>query len=185
MGYKVTPDKGKICFKSKKKTEVFKFSSNPCKFPVFNDLASGFMVRYVPAILVVLILLTACKEMPVDKPTEPQCIDGQSHCIVSQKFGNVSILFNRDKLVAEQPFELTLRFENSHAVEQVFAHMEGEDMYMGKIPLFFEQKSPGVYVANGLFGSCGQTNMIWRVWFTVTAKSKQQFSITIPSFQHQ
>lgn len=182
LGGKVTPDSGKICFKSKKINEVFKFSPNRCKFHVFNDLPANSMLSKFCILFTLFLLLFACNQPQHDAPLTPMCIDGQSHCVISLKGIEVTVKFNRDRLVAEQSFKVTVEISAPNRIDSISAYMEGEDMYMGKIPLLFEKTAINQFSADGLFGSCGQAKMTWRVWLFIDSKKKLPISITVPSY---
>ncbi|MFD1622816.1 hypothetical protein ACFSBU_20900 [Thalassotalea marina] len=182
LGGKVTPDKGKICFKSKKTREVFNFSANRCKFHVFNDLPANSMFTKFCQLFLILMLLGGCNKAEQTAPVSPRCIEGQSHCQITIDDAEVSITFNREKLVAEQGFQLLINVKSPKAITSISAYMEGEDMYMGKIPLLFEKSGKNQFIADGLFGSCGQPEMTWRVWIFINGNKQQSLSFTVPSY---
>ena len=73
-------------------------------------------------------------------------------------------MFDHAEIIAETPFHLTLRSKESSVVS-VSGYLEGKDMFMGKIPLIFEQNA-NEYTARVLLGACSQPSMTWRMWLT-------------------
>ena len=130
------------------------------------------MAKKHTLIIIVLMMLTACQPDPktIDLYQPPGCISGQSSCLISTHSGDVQLGFNVKYLLAENPFEMHLS-QVSPDLTVSAAYMEGVDMFMGKIPLFFKQQANGHWVAESMFGSCAQKQMTWRVWLTFAAKS--------------
>ncbi|MBA6326714.1 hypothetical protein H4J46_01930 [Colwellia sp. MB02u-6] len=95
------------------------------------------------------ILLTACS--PQDKVNlaagvksvrTAQCIAQQSQCQFDLAGGQVQVLFNVDRIVAEQAFNMVLNYQGTQALTSVSGYLEGVNMYMGKIPLFIDEDFP-------------------------------------------
>ena len=151
------------------------------------------MLKQLP-IVGFLLLLSACK--PVSEqdsvntlnPLVPLCIASQSQCQVNTELANFSIKFSQqqlsDKVKTELPFfiELTELVESSQSDQvakenttNISAYLEGKDMFMGKVPVFFEQSGKaGVYSAQSLLASCSEENMDWRLWITADISGKTQ-----------
>ncbi len=106
---------------------------------------------------------TQGSDLPVKLDT-PLCISGQSTCHISTDLGEFAILFDHAEIVAETSFNLILRSNESITVS-VSGYLEGKDMYMGKVPLIFEQNA-NEYIARLLLGACSQPTMTWRMWLT-------------------
>lgn len=128
-------------------------------------------------------LLLGCSKPSKVSYISPICIEGQSVCKMNSKFGDFSILFNVKRPVAETQFEISLTFSQDPNIT-ISSYIEGKDMYMGKIPLFFEKQQSTQYLANVLFGSCGREIMTWRLWLTLedNAGDKQTHFIDFPSY---
>jgi hypothetical protein len=95
------------------------------------------------------IILTACS--PQDKVNlaagvksvrTAQCIAQQSQCQFDLAGGQVQVLFNVDRIVAEQAFNMVLNYQGTQALTSVSGYLEGVNMYMGKIPLFIDEHFP-------------------------------------------
>jgi len=151
-----------------------------------------------------ILLTSGCKPVAdksavnSDNLLKLQCIESQSRCKVSTEFANFSLKFSQqqllDKVKTELPFfiELSLLQEGSEKsneqraqkrITKVSAYLEGKDMFMGKVPVFFEQgSSEGIYLAQSLLASCSEEQMDWRLWITVeVAEQKQTFFIDFTS----
>ncbi|MFQ3267260.1 MAG: hypothetical protein ACI89P_000253 [Colwellia sp.] len=137
-----------------------------------------------------LLILTACQPIGEENLTSNnsalvlQCIESQSRCEITTALGIFSIRFSQHQLLdtvkTELPFfielseltQINIANKSSQSTEQsitnVSAYLEGKDMFMGKIPLFFEQgANQGTYMAQSLLASCSEELMDWRLWITV------------------
>ncbi|MEI6895568.1 MAG: hypothetical protein V5789_13290 [Colwellia sp.] len=76
-----------------------------------------------------------------------------------------------DKIKTERPFTIELSQLKNNSVSsltKVTAYLEGKDMFMGKVPVFFQQKGQSnVYLAQSLLASCSEEEMVWRLWVTI------------------
>ena len=160
----------------------------------------GFSVLKQLSFIGFLLLISACKpaseqgSVNILKPLVPLCITSQSQCQVNTKLANFSIKFSQqhlsDKVKTELPFfielaeliELTESAESPQAEQitkknttNITAYLEGKDMFMGKVPVFFEQSGKeGVYLAQSLLASCSDEQMVWRLWITADISGKTQ-----------
>jgi hypothetical protein len=119
--------------------------------------------------------------------TEPHCLTSQSQCYITLEQARFEILFNVDTVTPEQAFEIIVK---GHSPEDNFlikGYLEGKDMYMGKIPLFFEEDEQGNFVASTMLGSCSEKQMIWRLWLSISNQDKpnkaQQVFIDFTSYR--
>ncbi len=134
-----------------------------------------------------LFLISACKPVSEQSATHSetalvaQCITSQSQCEINTEFGEFSVKFSQhqlsDKVKTELPFfiELTQTFQQNtmQSITNATAYLEGRDMFMGKVPVFFDQISEGnVYLAQSLLANCSEEQMVWRLWITVELKDK-------------
>ncbi|WP_426357631.1 hypothetical protein ACPUVO_14370 [Pseudocolwellia sp. HL-MZ19] len=103
-----------------------------------------FKIRAVHSSLVfILCLCLGCEQSKEvkEKPIEPKCISSQSDCFIKLASGEFVVLFNRDPVITETPFDISLISHTQHTIKNISAHMEGKNMFMGKVPLFFEVDS--------------------------------------------
>lgn len=143
--------------------------------------------NYLLHLLAIFFLFGCSKQESVENFTqEPACIDSQSVCFIKSELGDIELAFNSRYLIAEQPFELQVKsLSDTLIVKGGF--MEGEDMYMGKIPLLFKQQANNIYVATSMFGACSEKQMNWRVWLELLDETNnnqtKMVSFTVTSYQ--
>jgi hypothetical protein len=134
-----------------------------------------------------LFLISACKPVS-EQSTEnsasalvSQCINSQSQCEISTELGNFSVKFSQhqlsDKVITELPFFIELtqisQQKTMPSITKASAYLEGRDMFMGKVPVFFETMSKeNVFVAQSLLANCSEEQMVWRLWITVELEGK-------------
>lgn len=141
-----------------------------------------------------------------------QCIVDQSQCEFQLIDAQAQILFDVDKIVAEQSFNMVVKYQGKERLKSITGYLEGVDMYMGKIPLFFDsQKSTNAindkstessnsaisksaqlpekikqaFQTEVLVGSCSAAQMKWRIWLTfITEENKKQTKMfTVQSYR--
>ena len=157
----------------------------------------GFNVLKQLPLVSFILLISACKPVIEQdsantlKPLVPLCIASQSQCQVNTELANLSIKFSQqqlsDKVKTELPFfielaELTQSAEppqveqvTKQSITNISAYLEGKDMFMGKVPVFFEQTAKaGVYLAQSLLASCSDEQMVWRLWITADISGQTQ-----------
>ena len=119
-----------------------------------------------------LFILTGCEQNKKSTPPliEPKCLTSQSACKIKSTDGDFSILFNVDSIFTENEFEIVLVSHGHHQIKSISAHIEGKNMFMGKIPLFFkpEKNEKTIkYITKTMLGSCNEENMRWVIFFTI------------------
>ena len=136
-----------------------------------------------------LLLISACK--PVSEQSSvsivsalvAQCIDSQSQCEINTELALFNVKFSQhqlsDKVKTELPFFIELaEISQQNAIQsitKVSAYLEGRDMFMGKVPVFFESTDKdNVYLAQSLLANCSEEQMVWRLWITVELEDKTQ-----------
>lgn len=121
---------------------------------------------------------------------KPKCLTSQSACIIESTYGDFSILFNVDSIITENEFDIVLISHSHHQIKSISAHMEGKNMFMGKIPLFFEPsqgEKTTTLIARTMLGSCSEENMRWVILFIVNKIKKngeivnERFSVEFDS----
>ena len=133
----------------------------------------------------IFFMLISCSDIKQinSQYISPQCIAGQSSCSIITTFGLLKIKFNVESVVPEQPFIIVAELMNSkqHSKEnskenkyKITGYLEGKNMYMGKIPLFFsvfkaqKKTSDEEFRADVLLGSCSEHKMVWRMWLIIS-----------------
>ena len=84
-----------------------------------------------------------------------------------------------DKVKTELPFFIELaqlpQQEPMKSITNATAYLEGRDMFMGKVPVFFETiGKKNIYVAESLLANCSEEQMVWRLWITVELAGKSK-----------
>ncbi|SEL92454.1 hypothetical protein SAMN05216262_13413 [Colwellia chukchiensis] len=172
-------------------------------------------VKLLP-LFVLVVGLSACKPAPESTSQSNksnaktwQCLTTQSHCQFDLGVGHIELLFDVNKIVAEQASRMMIKYQGPEKISHISGYLEGVDMYMGKVPLFFEQQlataarsqslinhdtdtstesTKGVtsqvtqtqsFQADILVGSCAAEQMTWRIWLTFTTSEQKTFNKTL------
>ena len=135
-------------------------------------------------VFAISILVLGCdKNEVLEKPLmQPKCLPSQSQCQISTAFGNFNILFNQEEIITETPFEIHISSQMQVSDYSVSGYMEGKDMFMGKIPLFFENVERAL-VAKTILGSCSQERMIWRTWIEIRKNNSDEIVTRFVDFE--
>lgn len=182
----------KTCFKSIKKLRLLfgVMKTYVRMLQVVKNVTFVMFDKYT-VIFVFLLVLVGCEQKKEELATSfpPQCIEAQSVCTLDTANGKFSFKFDIDKPIAEQPFYMYVNYNGEGTLHSLEAFMEGANMYMGKVPLFFEDTGVSESrKAMVLLGSCTEDKMIWKINFIAkiefAGKVQQQvLSIELASFQ--
>jgi hypothetical protein len=134
-------------------------------------------------ILLSVIFTSACSDVSIKNKTsktiEPihpfVCLTSQSLCVLPSSYGDIAIEFSGDindgRVVTEQEFLIKATFKpllqsniaNEPRIAKISGYMEGKEMFMGKIPVFFETSptQKNVYLGRTLTASCSEDTMVW------------------------
>lgn len=138
-----------------------------------------------------LALLSACKpvsEQEVENAgsnATPTCIASQSLCEITINKSKYNLKFSQvnlmDKVKTELPFAIELSpaaTDSSDSITKVTGTLEGKDMFMGKIPVFFEKNSQSnQYLAQSLLASCSEDEMVWRLALSVEINGENETAV--------
>ncbi|MCP4987209.1 MAG: hypothetical protein GY928_14515 [Colwellia sp.] len=140
--------------------------------------------------IAIFLLISACTPVSqqdsktAQKIPPAQCIESQSQCEITTEFSKFTLKFSQiqlsDKIKTELPFTIELSQQanennNQLNITKVSSYLEGRDMFMGKVPVFFEQNNDSdMYTAQSLLANCTEEQMIWRLWITVESEGKAQ-----------
>ncbi|WP_440877280.1 hypothetical protein [Thalassotalea sp. PLHSN55] len=127
--------------------------------------------------------MTGCKPS-VEQPSlyvEPACLAEQNICRVTTPIAEFEVRFNVKKVRAEIPFEIVIVSQESIEDLQFNAHLEGKDMFMGKVPVFFQslEDDNNVVKASTLLASCSEDVMTWQLVLTVSSDQQSEQSATV------
>ncbi len=138
-------------------------------------------------LLICIFNVLACK--PVEKKslenrsTYPfSCLSSQSDCFIDTELGQYSVKFlgleEQGKLKTELPFRIQVQFrpaDNSHQLRSIQSYLEGKTMFMGKVPVFFQQLPIKNKVqAETLLASCSEEVMTWRLRLTIAIDAGEE-----------
>lgn len=132
------------------------------------------------------ILLVGCnkKQINNENQSKPHCLSSQNHCTITIENKRFPVLFNVNEVIPEQLFSIIIPslsalqptntvIENLQGIDEnkveiiaISGYLEGINMYMGKIPLFFNSRAEN-FIADVMVGSCSEENMKWRLLFTI------------------
>lgn len=94
-------------------------------------------------------------------------------CLVVSN-GNEIFLSSNNKIIKTETENLfLLKADNIDSFKINSAKLEGKDMYMGVIPVFFT-KVDGYYQANAMLGACMHDKMIWQMTINATINNQTQ-----------
>jgi hypothetical protein len=114
------------------------------------------LVSLLFSLLVVLMSCSAEQEIE-SLYIAPRCVDSQSKCVVNNDIGQFKVLFNVDKVHGDIPFELSIVYTSPVDNLKFSAYLEGKDMFMGKIPVFFAKtQNENKQTAEGLLDNCSE-----------------------------
>ena len=159
------------------------------------------MLKQLP-LVGLLYLISACQPVSeqdtvIAQTLPAHCIASQSQCEIKTEYANFTVKFSQhqlsDNVKTELPFFIELaESSQSEQVSQkskinISAYIEGRDMFMGKVPMFFKETAKNnVYVAESLLANCSAEQMIWRLWITIdTADLKGQAQTFFVDFTSQ
>jgi hypothetical protein len=101
-----------------------------------------------------------------------QCILSNNACLFSNDTLDLSIVFKQTPIIEEEMF-IDFTLSSDFAVTK--AWIEGESMYMGKIPVTIKAVNNQATVEGVTFlGSCSQPKMQWRLLVEVKNKQADQ-----------
>ena len=126
------------------------------------------------------------------------CLTTQSQCQISTELGDFEVKFSQvqskalqgkkvdkafketlQQIQTELPFSVNISLINPSNIKTkistVSGYLEGKDMFMGKVPVFFETEEQGnKFTAISLLASCSADIMVWRLWLIVTLADQQK-----------
>ncbi|MBL0711440.1 MAG: hypothetical protein JJV99_10570 [Colwellia sp.] len=137
------------------------------------------MIRNVIIIICIFNIL-ACKPVG-EKSLENvkhypfSCLSSQNSCNLDTEYGDFIISFSglteEGKLKTELPFDIQVEFKankNSHQLVSIQSYLEGKDMFMGKVPVFFQlNENKNRMQAQTLLANCSEEVMTWNLWLII------------------
>lgn len=92
---------------------------------------------------------------------------------LSKESSEETVSLNDEKLTNNQ--SAIPNSSPSDSTIKLSAYLEGRDMFMGKVPVFFDKKQEqNLYLAESLLASCTEEEMVWRLWITAEKEGETQ-----------
>ena len=122
---------------------------------------------YTAIMLIFIILFFVAFNIRFDHVDDPPlsskvCDFEQSSCVKRTKMGRFVLNANPSRIKSETEVNFKLTSKNHSLIKIKSAWLEGKDMYMGKIPLFFEANEQG-FIADSMIGACTDDSMVWQM----------------------
>lgn len=134
-------------------------------------------IKMIGVFTVLITIISSCYkggELPTNV-IKPKCISEQNKCEVKGDHESFWVLFNAEPIVTETGFEISLKSDTKDRIINISSYMEGKEMFMGKVPLFFEyNRDLNTHTADSILGSCTDDKMKWIIWFDVTIERKDK-----------
>ncbi|MCF2909054.1 hypothetical protein L1285_12065 [Pseudoalteromonas sp. DL2-H2.2] len=123
-------------------------------------------IRTLPGVFLVTFL-TACSDPSTiihESSEKSESSQTSLNCVAASPCvdGEMLLWSATEKLRPESPFELYFNTQ-APGVKLKAAWLEGVTMYMGKIPVFFEQQGSSLWSAQVMVGACSEPVMEWRM----------------------
>lgn len=120
-------------------------------------------------LLIALWLQENQKETALD---DSDCRLENSACSVQLEGGNLEVeILSRPIPLEEQ---VTIDFQLPSGAELLKAHIEGINMYMGRIPVLLERLDAQTVRGQTFLGSCSEPSMKWRLILVLQVPSQAQ-----------
>lgn len=86
----------------------------------------------------------------------------------SQTIGEniITLELNPANAPSEKPLKFNLKFSSPVVIGD--SRIEGRDMFMGLIPIKWQQQAESHYQASAIYGSCASGYMVWRLMVSFT-----------------
>ncbi|TLU66328.1 hypothetical protein FE810_06460 [Thalassotalea litorea] len=101
----------------------------------------------------------------------PLCDFRMEPCRYNAEWGSAILSSSVQTITPEDVFNLNLQFSDAKNTEIKSAFLQGRDMYMGKIPLFFNSKQ-SYFTTEVLIGACTESQMVWRMTVIVNVNQE-------------
>ncbi len=124
-----------------------------------------------------ICILFACTPEPKNNLVKQGC----SMNMPCNYSGGFLISLENEQVTAESPF--IIRLSTPHNIKIEKAILEGVNMYMGSIPLFFKSEQKNTWHAEAMVGACSEPEMTWRL--TVTYRAEGQTHTLMYFFNSQ
>ncbi|KZN61600.1 hypothetical protein N478_05900 [Pseudoalteromonas luteoviolacea S4060-1] len=146
-------------------------------------------MRYFSTFAVVFLVsfLVACSDLDIsihesseksERSIKTKNCTQEMPCVFQD---NIAFWVEIDKPQPETPFKIF--FTSQQPIDVNSAHLEGVSMYMGKIPLMFEEQGEGLWQTEVMVGSCNLSEMEWKLVLHDSNNDKLDFSPSFYTYQ--
>ncbi|QDP01209.1 hypothetical protein [Thalassotalea sp. PS06] len=134
-----------------------------------------FYTVIIVAIIGVLVTINLNRKENIDlrQTGVPLCNFQVEPCSYEMDTTKALLTSSVEKIRPEEAFQFSLQFPEAQNAEIKSAFIEGRDMYMGKIPVFFTSEGDK-YRSDVLLGACTEAQMVWRMTVNVVVDNQQQ-----------
>ncbi|WP_371379097.1 hypothetical protein [Thalassotalea aquiviva] len=94
-------------------------------------------------------------------------------CTQETLFGSAELTALPKRILSEQEIEFQLTLGSIELKDIKSAWIEGRDMYMGKVPLFFKPNNTH-FIAKTMLGACTDPQMVWTMFVNIKQGEKTQ-----------
>ncbi|NVK56736.1 MAG: hypothetical protein HWE26_14105 [Alteromonadaceae bacterium] len=124
------------------------------------QLKTLFTVCLFVSVSIVTIFLSLPERHQEQHSELSLCWQTDTRCQIPLSVGDISIIVEAIPTVEEQ-IAVSINLPAGLAISS--AYIEGQNMYMGKIPLPLEQTSAQQWQGWFILGSCSEPTMLWRL----------------------
>ena len=147
-----------------------------------------FTKRLLRAVCLLPVLyLLGCGERDIPEHLQEFCaLDAQQvNCSYDTSVGPLKIYSNHPEMPVETPLQLTAvlpQNDELNSLRIVASEITGISMYMGRIPVQWQEVAVNTWQADILLGACTDPNMVWELTITIegTGGASKRNSIQIP-----
>ena len=145
--------------------------------------STQYLQKYIPLLVIILTFLLVLsvghfvgvnKTMPVDKQRATSgCVLDNQQCQIVLGDGITITVTVKQPIEIEESIDIV--FETSPDVTIESAWVEGVNMFMGKVPLLVEARTPEVQEGWFMLGACSEPNMQWQMTLNIKGRDKPAF----------
>ena len=112
-----------------------------------------------------LVHLSACDSQSIENTAQ------NSNCCTTKRidFDIATVSQSAEPLHPETPFSLQVKTQPSWTVSK--AQLDSITMYMGHIPVFFQQTGDSTWHAQVMVGACSEPTMVWHLQLQLENKA--------------
>lgn len=140
-------------------------------------------LRQLAAVFGVLAMV-ACSNSELPTELQGLCAPQQSDkttCSYDTELGVLTLFSSIPSMPFETPITLTLELPEDVIVSA--SEIRGLSMYMGRIPVVWQEQADGTWQARILLGACTDPQMVWQLQINLVHKHSEQHTRVLIPFQ--